>query len=132
MIFTTAIKQTGIGVSILDCDHREMEEAFKELNAEIAAGSNRSQAGYLLRTLANFTILHFALEEGMMEATSYPMLNRHRTNHRHLMQRINSLVSSHDRDGRVQAGKTLGLLAWLSREHVEADDKYFGNWSNGL
>jgi hemerythrin len=128
MIITTAIKQPGTGVSILDCDHREMDEAFKELNAEIATGGRRRQVGYLLRGLAKFTLIHFALEEGMMEVTKYPMMNRHRTNHRHLMQRINSLVSCFDQDDPIPDRQQLSVLTLLSHGHVETDDAYFGNW----
>jgi hemerythrin-like metal-binding protein len=130
MIITAAREQPGIGVGILDCDHREMDEAFKELNAEIATGARHSQVGHLLRGLAKFTLIHFALEEGMMEVTKYPMINRHRTNHRRLMQRVNSLVSRYNQDGPISDRQLLSVLTLLSHEHVEADDAYFGNWMN--
>ena len=130
MIITTARQQPGIGVGILDCDHREMDEAFKELHAEIETGVRHSQVGLLLSALANFTLIHFALEEGMMEVTKYPMINRHRTNHRHLMQRINSLVSRYGQKGPIPDLQLLSVVTLLSHEHVGADDAYFGNWMN--
>jgi len=130
MIITKGIRQPSVGVSILDCDHREMDEAFKELHAEITTRARQSQAGYLLRGLAKFTLIHFALEEGMMEVTKYPMINRHRTNHRHLMQQMNGLVSQHSKDGLTPDLQRLNALILLSHEHIEADDSYYGNWLN--
>lgn len=128
MIIATGRNESSVGVGILDCDHRELHEAFRELHAEIATGWKRSQVGHLLRGLTNFSLLHFALEEGMMEAVHYPMLNRHRTHHRHMMQEMNLVVSLYLEDGVIPDHRWLSSVATSTNTHVEVDDLYFGSW----
>ncbi len=130
MITATGRNELSVGVGILDCDHREMDEAFKELRGEIATGWKHSEAGYLLQRLAQFTLIHFALEEGMMEATKYPMAARHRTNHRRLMQQINELVSRYREEGLIPDEQWLSLLPASHHAHVENDDLNYGHWLN--
>jgi hemerythrin len=127
MIVTTRRNESSVGVGILDCDHREMDETLQELNAEIVTGNKYSQAGYLLRRLARFTLVHFALEEGMMEATKYPGLAQHRARHQRLAKQMNALVSLSDR---ARGRQYLSLLPVSHDAHIENDDVYFGIWLN--
>jgi hemerythrin len=132
MMIGTGRDESSVGVGLLDCDHREMAEAFKELNAELATGWNHSQARYVLRSLAKFTLIHFALEEGMMEATKYPGLALHRAAHQRLMEQLNALVSRHNRDGVAPDRQCLSLLPVSHETHIQSDDLNYGRWLNGL
>lgn len=128
MIIATGRNESSVGVGLLDCDHRQIDEALRKLHAQIASGRNRSQTGDLLRSLSSLTLLHFALEEGMMEAARYPMLARHRANHRHMMQEMNILISSCIDRGIAPDDRWLSLIAQSTSAHIRTDDLYFGSW----
>jgi hemerythrin len=130
MVYATGNNESSVGVGILDCDHREMAEAWKELHAEIATGWKRSRAGHLLRSLSRFTLLHFALEEGMMDATGYPGIALHRANHQRLIEHLNELVFRYDQTGLVPETRRLDSLNASHRSHVHGDDLNYGRWLN--
>ena len=120
----------SVGVTVLDCDHREMSEAIGELHAAAVAGKDRNRIGVLLRNLAHFTLTHFALEERLMAATKYPGIAPHRLNHRCLMEHLEALISLHHRDGLTKNPDSLGFLhEWLDA-HIQNDDMQYGLWVN--
>jgi hemerythrin-like metal-binding protein len=45
----------------------------------------------LLHSLVEVTLYHFALEEGLMQATRYPHLEKHRAEHGWLMEQTRNL-----------------------------------------
>ncbi len=132
MLITARQNDSSIGFDMLDRDHREMAETFKELNAEIASGKERSHVDDLLHRMARLTLIHFALEEGMMEATKYPMVGRHRTNHRRLMQEMNGLVYRYTREGLTLDQQCLSMLPMTHTSHIQNDDLSFTRWLDGL
>ena len=128
MLIATRTNQLSIGVDLLDTDHRRFDESIKELNSQIAIGWNRSQIGDLLNGLATSTLLHFALEEGMMEATRYPMLARHRYHHRLLIREMDRAVLGFLEKGQIPGVQWLNLISSSTGSHVHSDDLRFGEW----
>jgi hemerythrin len=122
----------SVGVKILDCDHREMTEALYEMQRELTAGEDPRRSESLLRKLANFSLTHFALEEGMMLATRYPGLARHRLNHRRMIERMKALVSRHRRGGLTLDRNSLSFLSELHTTHIQQDDLHYGLWLNEI
>lgn len=124
------IGELSVGVRILDCDHREMSETIMEIQANDLAGRERSRSHSLLRKLARFTLVHFALEEGMMAAAKYPAMALHSLRHQRMIEQLQATVARYSRRGLILNGPSLGLLdAWHSG-HVVRDDLDFGLWLN--
>jgi hemerythrin len=121
-----------VGVKILDCDHREMTEALYEIHATLTAGEDPRRTGSLLRKLADFSITHFALEEGMMQATKYPGLARHRLNHQRIVEQMRALASRHKRDSLTMDHTAASFLSELHTTHIQQDDLHYGLWLNAI
>ena len=113
--------ELGIGVRILDCDHREMSETLNELRTALVKDEDRSRTFDLLRKMANFTLLHFTLEEGMMTATKYPGMAR----------RIKDMVSHFNQGSATTNEQSLRFLSDWHTAHIENDDLEYGFWLNG-
>jgi hemerythrin-like metal-binding protein len=128
MLIATAKNEPSVGIQILDVDHREIDESLKELHSKIANGWRRSQVGDLLRGLSRFTLNHFALEEGMMVATHYPLLQAHSAHHARLMREMNLFLSRYFDEGVSPDIRWLNFVAASARGHAQADDLYFGDW----
>jgi len=124
------IRELSVGVRILDCDHREMSETIMELHANELAGRERSLTASLLRKLAHFTHVHFALEEGMMAATKYPAMVLHSLKHQRMIEQLQATVARYSRRGLTLTGLSLGSLDDWHTDHVERDDLDFGLWLN--
>jgi hemerythrin len=124
--------ELSVGVRILDYDHREMVEALYEIQRALTSGEDPRRTGSLLSKLANFSLTHFALEEGMMVATRYPGLARHRLNHQRITERMKALASRHKRDALTLDGDSLSFLSVLHTDHIQQDDLHYGLWLNEI
>ena len=120
----------SVGVRILDCDHREQAEAIDELQLAVMRGEDRNRTSLLLQRLADFTLSHFALEEGMMAATKYSGLAAHHLHHQRMMECLNAIQLRHKRDGMTMNDQALGYLQELHSTHVQSDDLHYGLWLN--
>jgi hemerythrin len=109
-----------------------MVDALYEIQRALTTGEDPRRTESLLRKLANFSLTHFALEEGMMVATKYPGLARHRFNHQRMVGRMRSLVSPHRVDGLTLDHNSLSLLSELHTAHMQQDDLHYGHWLNKI
>ena len=130
MELTAPKDELSVGVKMLDCDHRTMYDTIHEIRDLAAANEDPRKTGSLLLKLAQFTMTHFALEEGMMVATKYPGLARHRLNHQRMIEQINALAAVQSRAGAPLDQQSLSLLAELHERHIQSDDLHYGCWLN--
>jgi hemerythrin len=130
MELATEYAETSVGVRLLDCDHRQLTDAINELQAAVLGNQDRTRNGELLRKLADFTLTHFALEEGMMAATRYPGTARHRLHHQHMLEQWESVLND-CREGTVTLdGQSLSFLNDWHTDHIQEDDLKYGLWLN--
>jgi hemerythrin len=120
----------SVGVKILDLDHREMAGTLAQLRTGEVRGEDWRLTGALLRKLANFTLVHFALEEGMMLATKYPGIDLHRAHHHRMMEQMQALVALYSRGGLTTGRPSLDFLFDGHSIHVQKDDLSYGEWLN--
>jgi hemerythrin len=91
---------------------------------------DRRRTCELLRKLTDFTILHFALEEGMMASTKYPGMALHRLNHLRMIKQMKTLVSRFNRGSVLMNEQSLRFLNESHAAHIENDDLDYGFWLN--
>jgi hemerythrin len=128
----TSSGEVSVGVKMLDCDHRVLFEAIKELQAAASADGDLRRTRSLLRKLADFTLTHFALEEGMMLATKFPGMAQHRLHHQQLTEHVAALASRNNRNGLPLDSEAMNLLSELHVNHVRSDDMHYGLWLNAI
>jgi hemerythrin-like metal-binding protein len=129
---TTSKGELSVGVKILDCDHRVLFETIKELQAAAVTDADPRRTGSLLRKLADFTLTHFALEEGMMAATKFPGMDLHRLHHQRITEQVTVLASRYKRGGLPLDSDSLSVLSELHANHVRSDDLHYGIWLNAI
>ncbi|MGD0730418.1 MAG: hemerythrin family protein [Terracidiphilus sp.] len=122
--------ELSVGVRFLDCDHREMAGILCQIRTAVETDEHRNRTASLLRKLANFTRVHFALEEEMMAATDYPCRSLHLIQHQRLTEQMNALVCRYQRGSIKLNPQSLGFLPELHAAHIETNDLGFGVWLN--
>jgi hemerythrin len=132
MNLTTSNGELSVGVKMLDCDHRALFETIKELQAVAAQDADPRRTGSLLSKLANFTLTHFALEEGMMAATKFPGMDLHRLHHQRITEQVAALASRYNRAGLPLDSDSLSFLSQLHADHIQQDDLHYGLWLNAI
>lgn len=130
MTLLTWNRACSVGVKAMDDQHGILMDAMNELRLALVRGAEREQVSKLLDQLFEFTCMHFASEERLLEQTGFPGLNEHRALHSSILARI------HEADHRLQYGESVEirpLLVFLREwftEHIEAADRIYGPWLN--
>lgn len=120
----------SVGVKTIDSQHRTLFDIVNELHTAMMNGQAQGIAGSLLGKLVKYTRDHFASEEKMMAATSYPGLARHRTRHLDLIKQVDEFMARHERgDVTINIHLLRFLGDWLTK-HIQHEDKEYGPWLN--
>jgi hemerythrin len=114
-----------MGVPELDAQH---EQLFRQLDALLQAirrGSSRDEVGRTLDFLGQYAQTHFAAEEELMRASSYPGYAEHKAQHDGFARELAAFDDERRREGpspslvlRVNSRVT----AWL-RDHIYRVDR---------
>jgi hemerythrin-like metal-binding protein len=114
----------------MDDQHGIIMDTMNELRLAVVRGLGRELVSEVLDRLIEFTRMHFASEEHLMEQHLFPTRDEHRSEHQRMLAQI--LQSSH----RVQHGEQMQmrpLLCFLREsytEHIEGMDREYGPWLN--
>jgi hemerythrin len=114
----------------MDDQHGILMDALNEMRLAAVRGSSREKVSELLDRLIEFTRMHFAGEEQLMERSGFPGLAEHRAEHQSMLAQM--IYSAH----RLQYGDgvQLGLLLYSLRDgytrHIEGPDQQYGPWLN--
>jgi len=109
----------------MDQQHRKLFDLVNQLHDAMKAGQAKAMMSRVLDELVAYTITHFAAEERMMAAASYPDLNAHVGEHRKLTDTVEKL----NREVKAgTAGLTVELMEflqhWLTNHIMQVDKKY--------
>lgn len=120
----------SVGVRSLDHQHTNLFDILNELHAAMRSGQAREAAGGLLHKLVSYTKSHFAAEEALMAATSYPGLAKHRELHGALTRQVEEFVARYEKGESALSIHLLTFLRdWLTR-HIQQEDREYGPWMN--
>ena len=121
----------SVGVRAMDDQHGILMDAMNELRLAVVHGSGREKLSQLLDQFIEFSRMHFASEERLMEQTGFSGLAEHRAKHQSLLAQV--LQAAH----RLQYGEGVemsALLVYLRDwyvEHISDADQKYGPWLNG-
>lgn len=100
--FLTWRTEWTLGIASMDADHRDMVDQLnriaEHLNAArasqhtIASGHFHHSLVLELQSLSEHTRVHFAREEALMQAASYPLANEHKREHTMLLAEMTEFV----------------------------------------
>lgn len=120
-----------VGVEQVDREHKRLFDiaarTYDNLGAD--AASAQDQIRTAVAELIDYTVTHFANEEGLMAAAGYPGLEAHRIQHEHLLTRVRDMEMRVEIDDpTVAIDLTHFLYRWLV-EHIETSDRKFGQFT---
>lgn len=114
-----------VNVANVDSQHQNLFRMASELHRAMLAGTVKSKLYQLLGNLVQYTLVHFAYEERLMEEAGYPGLVAHKAEHEDLTRRVREFQKDFE-EGRIATGITLlqFLKEWLQKHIMESDHKY--------
>jgi len=120
-----------LGHAGIDADHRSLLVMLNRLRAAVRQDQGREEIQTVLLFLRDYTVSHFATEEGLMLQHGYPGASAHLTAHADLVMQLSDLVADY-RAGKTQLTEALltFLESWLV-EHIQGLDREFGWYLRG-
>lgn len=108
------------GIEVIDQQHRRIVDYINQLEEANQTGDQKL-IGTTLNELVDYTMSHFAFEEGLQEEAGYAYCKPHKRVHELFTRRVGDYVSRH------QLGEDIGeelhtlLKTWLFN-HIKRDD----------
>jgi len=117
----------SVGIEEIDAQHQVLVDLINEMHEAIHQRHGSEVVQDVLGRLADYTKIHFAVEESLMRILGYPDYEAHKAQHEKLVEAM------HDLQDKVKSGKTsIGfelmhfLKIWLTKHIMESDRNYSG------
>ena len=116
----------AVGVAQIDGQHRDLVRLINELFDAYQAGGDRPALEKVVRRLCDYTLGHFALEEGFMDRCCYPGMDRHLSEHMECSMKAIDFFTAYIEGQDTLTGEVLNyLVAWF-RSHTTGTDRALG------
>lgn len=114
----------NINIKEIDEQHQTIYRLVEDISSAIKHKKDTSILDDLLGQLANYTRIHFSIEESLMRSLHYPGYEQHKKEHEALLDQCMDIR------GQIQTGKMARmqllefLSAWFSKHILHADKDY--------
>ena len=122
----------SLGIPVIDEQHKQLVDLVEEVKGLIHDAEDGvdcyDDITYVLESLKDYTISHFAEEEAMMEAHGYNKLNAHRMEHAAFVAKVQDFLSK-DIDFEqlsLLEDVVTFLLDWIIEHILVTDSQYDG------
>ncbi len=125
--FITWSGELSVGIEEIDAQHKVLVDLINRMHDAIEEHHGSEVVLGILSDLADYTKIHFAVEESLMRILDYPGYEEHKEIHDELLEHVVELQQ------KVASGKTAisfelmhFLKSWLSKHILEEDMQYSG------
>ncbi|WP_018608497.1 bacteriohemerythrin [Uliginosibacterium gangwonense] len=115
-----------VGVAEIDEQHKELVRLLNDLHQAIHERHGSDASRKILNELAEYTRVHFAVEESLMRITHYPDFENHKKIHEALIQQVVELQNKLDSGTAKISFELLHFLKQWLMHHIVESDKLFG------
>lgn len=126
MLFIQWTAASELGIPIIDEQHRGIVTTINTLHYFSAQGQGVEVLLPTFKIMEQYSILHFKLEEALMQKVGFPKFEQHRQAHRELIEKTIAVRTR----STLEHDPTLAL-AFLKEwwvDHIRGDDREYVNW----
>jgi len=119
-----------VNIAVFDQQHQQLFDTANELDQALREREGNAALDPILIRLIDYTLLHFAAEEDLMQQHEFPGYYSHRSQHEEFRQRIANFLVDH-KSGKP--GVPVSLLFYLQewmKEHIAKTDKLYTPYLN--
>jgi hemerythrin-like metal-binding protein len=112
----------SVGHAEIDIQHQRLIEIANRLNGAMQSGASAQVAGTVLHELVDYTVQHFAYEEGEMRKHRYPESEAHLEEHRKLVAEVSAFKQKFDSGKAAISVELMGFIRdWLLNHILKVD-----------
>jgi hemerythrin len=111
-----------VGIGSIDAQHQGLFAIGRELHAAMSAGQGKSVLARILDRLVQYTTVHFAHEERLMQLYHYPDFAKHKAEHDALVKQVVAFQTEFNGGRATLAVPLLQFIKdWLEK-HIKGTD----------
>jgi hemerythrin len=111
-----------VNIGSIDAQHQMLFAIGRELYAAMSTGQGKNALGKILDRLVQYTAMHFAHEERLMQLHKYPNLAAHKAEHDALAKQVIAFQEEFKSGRATMAVQVLQFLKdWLEK-HIKGSD----------
>jgi hemerythrin-like metal-binding protein len=112
----------SVGIGSIDAQHQNLFAVGRELYAAMSTGQGKSVLARILDRLVQYTAVHFAHEERLMQLYNYADFARHKAEHDALVKQVLAFQAEFNGGRVAMAVQVLQFLKdWLEK-HIKGSD----------
>jgi hemerythrin len=115
----------SVGIDEIDAQHQALIDLINEVQDAVVGGGDREHQLDALGRLAEYTKIHFAVEESLMRIFDYPGYEEHKKQHEELIAQFRSYQAKVASGTAKISFELLHFLKlWLAQHILESDKDY--------
>ncbi len=117
--------ELSVGIEEIDEQHKVLVGLVNEMHDAIHEHHGSEASQRILERLAEYTKIHFAVEESLMRIVDYPGYEEHKKQHEELIKEIVELQGKIARgEGSISFKLLHFLKMWLTQHILDSDKEY--------
>jgi hemerythrin len=120
----------SVNIKEIDNQHQRLINLINTLHEAMSKGKGRDVVGQILSELLDYTRVHFAYEEKLLNTHAYPGYVKHKAEHDTLTRQVVELHQQYQSGQMVMTLQVMNFLkTWLSN-HIQGTDKGYSLFLN--
>jgi len=115
----------SIGIEEIDEQHKVLVNLLNRLHAAIIQRNDTEVLEEILDELAQYTVIHFSVEESLMRIFNYPDYEEHKQHHKELTLQVVELKEKIRKEKLSISIEVLMFLRHWLTHHILVDDKKY-------
>lgn len=119
-------EELSVGIQEIDEQHKILVGLLNRMHEAIVTGKDLQVINSILNELAQYTVVHFAVEESLMRIFNYPDYVAHKQHHEELTAQVVGLQRKVATGEEEISMEVLHFLRHWLTYHILGDDKKYG------
>jgi hemerythrin-like metal-binding protein len=112
----------AVNIGSIDAQHQMLFAIGRELYAAMSTGQGKTVLGRILDRLVQYTTVHFAHEERLMQLHHYPDFAKHKAQHDELVKQVQAFQTEFESGRATMAVQVLQFLKDWLESHIKGSD----------
>ena len=122
----------SVQVSQFDDQHKKLIEMVNDLHDSMKVGKGKEALGKILKSLIQYTAMHFSSEERLMKQHNYPDYEQHKKEHNQLVMKVQDVQKKYLEGSAILSQEVMNFLKEWLRNHIQGEDKKYGIFFNSI
>lgn len=120
----------SMNIKAVDEQHKMLIQTLNELHEAMLTGQAREVISGILKSLEDYTQVHFSYEEELMKRYNYPDFAKHKKEHDAFTQKVGEFIGKYQKGHLMLSLEVMNFLKDWLKNHIMGVDKGYSSFLN--